>query len=225
MINLNAYNNGAIFQWSKDYLIKILTSGKDPIVKDSTLVTALQKIDRQDFVPELLKKQAYADVELEIGYGEKLNKPTVIAQMLALLKPKYGGKYLDIGTGTGYSAIVLGFIAGNEGHVYTIERVQWLWEQARQNAYKYQKITNVDFLYRDGQDGLIGKAPFDAIHIAFALKEIPNIIKNQLKPNNGILVCPTEDLNLRVIIRKGLDEFEEEIIPGFIFNSVKSGVA
>jgi len=231
MIDINALNSklvgtGMVFQWTKEYMVKVLTTGKNPIVTDPLLINALQKIDRQDFVPELLRKQAYADVELDIGYGEKLTKPTAIAQMLALLKPTYGGKYLDIGTGTGYAAIILGFVAGDQGHVYTIERVQWLWEMARDNSKKYQDVVkNVDYLYRDGIEGLLAKAPFDGIHITFALKEIPQNLLTQLKPNGGRLVVPTEDMNLKVIERKGLEEYEEEIVPGFLFDGYKEGIA
>jgi len=231
MIDINALNSklvgtGMVFQWTKEYMVKVLTTGKNPIVTDPLLINALQKIDRQDFVPELLRKQAYADVELDIGYGEKLTKPTAIAQMLALLKPTYGGKYLDIGTGTGYAAIILGFVAGDQGHVYTIERVQWLWEMARDNSKKYQDVVkNVDYLYRDGIEGLLAKAPFDGIHITFAHKEIPQNLLTQLKPNGGRLVVPTEDMNLKVIERKGLEEYEEEIVPGFLFDGYKEGIA
>src|SRR5260221_3763108 len=173
MINIHSYGTGAVFQWTREYLLKVLTTGSNPVVTDPTLINALNKIDRRDFLDDTLKPQAYNDVELSISYGEKLNKPTVIAQMLAILKPKYGGKYLDIGTGTGFSAMVMAFVAGAEGHVYTIERVQWLWEKASLYAKAYNDIHNIDFLYRDGMEGLMTYAPYDGIHIAFALEIVP----------------------------------------------------
>lgn len=224
-INFGNYGTGNVFKWDKEYLIKVLTTGKNPAVTDPLIIAAIQKIDRADFLPDLIKNQAYNDRELEIGYGEVLNKPTVIAQMIQLLQPKYGGTYLDIGTGTGYSAMILAFIAGDAGHVYTIERVQWLWEQASVNAKKYPTIGNIDFLYRDGMQGLMQKAPYDGIHIAFAMETIPQELKMQLKPNTGRLVCPTTDMNLRVIERRTVDDFEEEIVPGFIFVPGKEGLA
>ncbi|CAG1021171.1 partial Protein-L-isoaspartate O-methyltransferase, partial [Patescibacteria group bacterium] len=103
-MKIQNFGTGAVFKWTKEYLVQVLTDGANPIVTDPLLINALNKIDRKDFLPDTLKNQAYNDVELEIGYSEVLNKPTIIAQMLALLKPKYGGRYLDIGTGTGYSA-------------------------------------------------------------------------------------------------------------------------
>lgn len=224
-MKIQNFGTGAVFKWTKEYLVQVLTDGANPIVTDPLLINALNKIDRKDFLPDTLKNQAYNDVELEIGYSEVLNKPTIIAQMLALLKPKYGARYLDIGTGTGYSAMILAFVAGDEGHVYTIERVQWLWEQASTYAKKYKDINNIDFLYRDGMDGLPQKAPFDGIHIAFALESVPENLKMQLKVNGGLLVCPTTDMNLRVIQRTAIDQYEEEIVPGFIFNKGKVGLA
>ncbi len=224
MINIQNYGKGVMFQWTKEYLIQVLTSGRSPIVTDPLLINALQKVDRRDFLPDTIKNQAYSDTELEIGYGEKLNKPTVVAQMLALLKPKYGGKYLDIGTGTGYSAMVMGFVAGDEGHVYTIDRVQWLWEQAKDYAKKYTNIKNVEFLYKDGMEGLLSKAPFDGIHISFALENVPENLKMQLKPG-GRLIYPTIDMHLKVIERKDMENFEEESISGFIFDKGKEGIA
>lgn len=224
-MKINNFSAGAVFKWTKEYLIKVLTQARKPIVTDPMLVNALNRIDRKDFLPDTLKPQAYNDVELDIGYSQVLNKPTVIAQMIAVLKPKFGGRYLDIGTGTGYSAMLLAFMAGDEGHVYTMERVQWIWEQASQNSKKYPEIKNIDFLYKDGVDGLPQKAPFDGIHIAFALDTVPESLKMQLKVNGGRLVCPTTDMNLKVIERKSVDLYEEEIVPGFIFDKGALGLA
>lgn len=225
-MNTKIYGTSAIFKWNKEYLIKVLTSGNSPIVTDPIIINAFNKINREDFVADKFKPQAYSDIEIDIGYSEKLNRPTVIAQMISLLKPHYGGKYLDIGTGTGYSAAILGFIAGDEGHVYSIERVQWLWEEARQNLNKYKaEIPQIDLLFRDGIAGLPNQAPFDGIHIAFALKEIPNELKLQLKVGSGKLVCPTLDKNLKVLERNSIDQWTEEIIQGIIFDPGKIGIA
>lgn len=211
--------------WTKDYMIKVITSGQSPLVSDPIIINAFNRIDRADFVPDNVKALAYADQEIDIGYGEKLTRPTIVAEMLSAMKPKVGGKYLDVGTGTGYVAFLLATIAGSTGHVYSMERVQWLWESARENLKKYKELGNLDLLYRDGMEGLVAKAPYDGIHLAFAVTEIPEILKNQLKVNGGILIAPTEDMNLRVIERHGLDEYTEEIKPGFIFDKAKLGLA
>lgn len=225
MINTSFYGNSAVFSWTKDYLLTVLMTGKTPILTDPLLINAFKTVDRVNFVPELFQKQAYGDYELDIGYGEKLNKPTTVAQMISYLKPQFGGKYLDVGTGTGYVAAILGFCAGDNGRVYSMERVQWLWEMARENMKKVPAIKNVELLYRDGMEGLIQKAPFDGIHISFFMQEIPEQLKRQLRIGGGILVCPTPDHNLKIIERKGESDFVEEIVQGFVFDSAKVGTA
>ncbi|MDQ6984876.1 MAG: class I SAM-dependent methyltransferase [Candidatus Dojkabacteria bacterium] len=224
MINIQQYGGAGVFKWDKNYLFRVLTEGKNAPIKDSNIAAAFRQIDRINFTPERFRSDAYQDLDLEIGYGEKFTRPTVVAQMVTLLEPKLGGKYLDIGTGTGYFACLLGFIAGSEGIVYSIERVQWLWEEARKNADKYKGKMNLKFLFRDGSEGLLNQAPFDGIHISFAFEEIPNEIKMQLKIG-AKLVGPTTDYNLRVITRLEEDHFEEEITPGFMFDTGKEGVA
>lgn len=224
MINLSA-TGASLFRWSKEYLVKVLTEGKNPLVTNPHLINALLKIDRSDFVPDKFKERAYDDIEIELGYNESLSKPTTIAYMISLLNPELGKKYLDIGTGTGYSAAVLGFIAGETGHVYTIERVQWLWEKARENLARYKDLTNIDVLYRDGIGGLPNNAPFDGIHIAFGLKEIPDTLKQQLKVKGGRLVVPTEENSIRIIERTGIDSYEEELVEGIFLGGYKPGIA
>jgi protein-L-isoaspartate(D-aspartate) O-methyltransferase len=217
-------SGSAVFRWDKDYLVQLLSSGKAPIITDPVLIEAFHKIDRKDFIPQLQQKDAYSDIELDIGFGERLNRPTIIAQMIAVLGPRNGGRYLDLGTGTGYSAAIIAFTAGQTGKVFTLERVQWIWELARNNMRKYPGIKNIEFIYQDGMEGYVGKAPYDGIHVAFAIENIPEKLKMQLNTNGGKLVCPTHDNNLKVVVRKGITEFSEEIIPGFRMDRAKVGM-
>ena len=217
--------SGQVFSWTKDYLFQYLTSTKNPVLSDPKIIAAFNYVDRADFVPYEVKNKAYEDIELKIGNNEELTRPSVVARMLESLKPVKGGKYLDIGTGTGYFAVLLGFVIGEKGKVYTVERVQWLWEMARSNFSKYKDINNIYFLYRDGFLGLNEQAPFNGIHISFAMKDIPLDIKMQLDINSGKLVVPTTEMDLRIIERIGKEDFIEEIIPGFVFKEGRDGVA
>lgn len=223
IMDIQHLNTAGTFQWTHDYLFKYLTGGSRPIITNPNVIAAFRRVDRQDFLPAKLKARAYEDIELDIGYGETLTRPSVLAKMAELMKPVPGGKYLDIGTGTGYLAIILGFIAGEKGKVFTVERLQWLWEQARSNSTRYSNINNVSFLYRDGMKGLQQQAPFDAIQMSFAMDIIPEEIKMQLKGEGGRLVVPSVNSDLRVIERQG-DMFTEEIVPDFLFERGKEGV-
>ncbi|MEP7104180.1 MAG: protein-L-isoaspartate O-methyltransferase [Candidatus Dojkabacteria bacterium] len=224
-IKINPYGTANVFSWTKEYLLSVLISGKSAILTDPLLINAFRTVDRKDFVPEKTANMAYGDYEIDIGYSEKLNKPTIIAQMLSYLSPMFGGKYLDVGTGSGYTAAILGFCAGDAGKVYSIERVQWIWEMARLNLKKYPNLKNIELLYRDGSEGLIQKAPFNGIHIAFADDEIAERLKMQLSTEGGILVHPTTSNDLKIITRNDIESFEEKIVSGFIFDKLKVGVA
>lgn len=223
IINPSQLGVGHVFSWSKEYLLEYLISGKNPALQDPKLIAAFRKIDRKDFVPYEKKDSAYIDQELEIGYGEKITRPSVLAQMAELMQLKTGGKYLDIGSGTGYFGMILACAIGDEGKVISLERLQWLWEMARTNSTKYSDIRNISFLYRDGLSGFKEHAPFDGIHVAFALETVPDTLKSQLKSNGGILIMPSTNYDIRVLERNG-DEFTEEIIPGFVFDIGKEGV-
>jgi protein-L-isoaspartate(D-aspartate) O-methyltransferase len=224
IIDVGHLVKAGVFQWDRDYLFKYLTTGRDPVLTNSKIITAFRNIDRAEFLPYKLKDQAYQDIDLDIGYGENITRPSIIGEMLELLRPKTGGKYLDIGSGTGYFAMLLGFVVGPQGKVFSLDRIQWLWEQCRQNAAKYKDITNVSFLYRDGMEGLIQQAPFDGIHISFSMPQVSETLKNQLSPDRNILVMPTTNHDIRVLERNG-DDFVEEIVPGYVFKEGRAGVS
>lgn len=213
-----------VFTWSKDYLFKVLTEGKNAAIYDPKIAAAFRAIDRADFVLDKHKDLAYQDTDIDLGYGETLTRPTFIAQMMQHLAPKFGGKYLDVGSGSGYFAVLLGFIAGETGSVFSIERIGWLWEMSKSNAKLYEEeVSNIKFLYRDGIEGLLPEAPFDGIHISFAIEQIPQNIKMQLKVG-ARLVVPSTHNDLRIVERIDEENFTEEIIPGYVFEKGKEGI-
>ncbi|MCA9386553.1 class I SAM-dependent methyltransferase [Candidatus Dojkabacteria bacterium] len=224
IIDVKNLGTGKVFQWTREYLFEFLTKSRNAPLYTPTVMAAFQHLDRRDFIPNEIKDKAYEDIELEIGHNEHFTRPSTLAQVAELIKPKAGGSYLDIGTGTGYFAMILGFVAGSSGKVVTIERIQWLWELARVNSTKYKDINNVTFLYRNGIEGLPQQAPYDGIHISFAIEEPSDTLKMQLNPNGGIMVYPTTDNEIKVIERMG-DDYTEEIIPGFVFSEGKAGIA
>jgi protein-L-isoaspartate(D-aspartate) O-methyltransferase len=222
-LDIDSYGGAGIFKWTHEHLIRVLTTGEKPLVHNKRLIAALTEVKRSDFVPEELSEQAFTDHELDIGFGEKLNQPTVIAQMLELLNLKTGGKYLDVGTGSGWVAALLGVAAGDSGHVYSLERIQFLIDLARMNLARYPELDNVEVVFRDGSKGLEDFAPFDGIHISAAFAEVPETFKMQLAIG-GKAVVPTHGDEIVVVERTGKNEFKETIHPGFFFGKILEGV-
>lgn len=218
-MNSTAPNPAGLFQWTHTHLVHVLSTGRDPIVTDPLLLNAFRQIDRADFLPDKVKAhesdEIYKDRLFEIGYSEVTTNPTLVARQLQILNPRLGGVYLHLGAGTGYVSSLLGAAVGKRGHVYALERVQWLWEQARVNARKYEQLSNTEILYRNGREGLPDKSPFDGILYSYIPDVIDDSILHQLR-FGGKIVAPQEDHSLKIFERiEGEDEFIEETIFGF----------
>jgi protein-L-isoaspartate(D-aspartate) O-methyltransferase len=222
-INLDDYGGADVFRWTHEYLYEYLTSGKHKIIRQPLLKNAFNKVLREDFVPDELRSRAYEDTELDIGFGEIINKPTVVAKMLSLLKPRLGGRYLDLGTGSGWTAALLGMAVGDQGQVFSVERMQFMVDIARMNLSKYPNIKNAFVIFRDGREGLPDYAPFDGIHVAFAYKELPSEVAGQLKIG-GTLVAPKTNKELVVLERISEDEYKETLYGGYLFEEAKTGI-
>lgn len=221
--NIDAYGGSNVFSWTHSHLYTVLTSGSHPIVKNELLKNALKKIQRDDFVHEAHAGIAFQDSDVHINKGEILNKPTVVAHMLELLQLKEAGRYLDIGTGSGWLAALIGEAIGPQGTCYTMERIESIARTAALNLKKYPELRNVVVIHRDGSNGLPEYAPYDGIHCAVAFDEVPVILKKQLKLG-GKLVIPKTDNKLHLIIRISEEEYRETVHEGFFFDPIKEGV-
>lgn len=199
--------------WEK--LVKNLTD--EGYLKTPRIIEAFRKIKRADFLPERLKSEASVDEPLPIGYGQTISQPLTVAFMLELLKPEFGQKILDIGSGSGWQTALLAEIAGERGKVFGIEIIPGLAEFGKANVARYGFIKKgaAEIICSDGTKGLAAEAPFDRI-IAGAMAEIiPKAFRGQLKIG-GRLVAP-QGGSVWLIIKKGENEFEEREYPGFAF--------
>ncbi|OGY43398.1 MAG: protein-L-isoaspartate O-methyltransferase [Candidatus Buchananbacteria bacterium RIFCSPHIGHO2_01_FULL_39_14] len=196
-----------------DELIQQLIS--DGYLKTPAIIDAFYKIKRRDFLPPDLASEEAINAPLPIGHGQTISQPLTVAFMLELLKPEVGQKILDIGSGSGWTTAILAEIVGPKGKIFGIERIAELKEFGEQNTAKYN-FSNVKFFCRDGTKGLDESAPFDRILVGAAANEIPNTLKDQLKIG-GRLVIPTEQQDIRLIIREGKNKFKEIIYHGFVF--------
>lgn len=222
-INLDDYGGAEAFRWDHDYLVSFLTTGKHRIVKQPLLKNAFRNIRREDFVPRELKEFAYEDRELDIGFGEVINKPTVVAEMLSLLRPKFNGRYLEIGTGSGWVAALLSLAVGMMGEVYTVERVQFLVDIAKLNLEKYPDLQNIKVVFRDGSIGLPDYAPYDGILVSAGFEKIPESIMRQLLIG-GRMVVPTLNREIKLIERISEEEFQETTYDGYFFKEIAKEV-
>ncbi|HET8687892.1 MAG TPA: protein-L-isoaspartate O-methyltransferase [Methanosarcina sp.] len=149
---------------------------------------AMLRVPRHMFVPEYEQKAAYIDSPLEIGHGQTISAPHMVAIMCELLELSEGHKVLEIGAGSGYNAAVMGELVGKSGHVYTVERIEVLADFARENLRK-AGYKNVTVVLEDGSMGYPQCAPYDRIAVTCAAPYIPEPLLEQLKPG-GIMVIP-----------------------------------
>jgi protein-L-isoaspartate(D-aspartate) O-methyltransferase len=157
----------------------------DDAVKDERVLSAVRNVPRHAFVPDAPLRFAYADQPLPIGHGQTISQPTVVAMMTEALQLRGGERVLEIGTGSGYQAAILGRLARE---VYTIEIVPELGEEARQRLERLG-FGNVQVRIGDGYAGWPERAPFDRIILTAAPPEVPRALLDQLA-DGGILVAP-----------------------------------
>jgi protein-L-isoaspartate(D-aspartate) O-methyltransferase len=172
-----------------------------PHVKDERVLAALAAVPRDRFVPGELAGEAWDNIPLPIGSGQTISQPLVVARMCELLELQPSDRVLDVGTGSGYHAALLGRLAG---HVWSIERHAALSRQAAANL-RAAGVANVTLVVGDGARGLPEEAPFDAVNVAAAAwAEIPAALEEQLGPG-GRLVAPVEDGDQRLCFVRRTD--------------------
>lgn len=154
-------------------------------VRDPRLLAAMGKVPREEFVAQEDLANAYGDYPLPIGAGQTVSQPYIVAAMVAALELRPTDRVLEVGTGTGYEAAILGELAAE---VWTIERHQELAMKAREILARLGYV-NVHVVVGDGSVGLPPHAPFDKILVAAAAPKIPESLVAQLA-DGGRLVVP-----------------------------------
>ncbi|NYS60492.1 protein-L-isoaspartate(D-aspartate) O-methyltransferase [Vreelandella salicampi] len=178
-------------------------------IASTVVLNAMGKVPREAFLPPDMRDFAYEDAPQPINEHQSISQPYIVAHMVDALQLTGGGRLLEVGTGSGYAAAVLGEI-GEE--VVTLERYQTLADSAHQ-VLQVLGYDNVEVIHTDGTLGWSEKAPYDAIVVAAGGPEVPESLKQQLAVG-GRLVIPvgptqTEQALIRVT-RVSVDEFHEE---------------
>jgi protein-L-isoaspartate(D-aspartate) O-methyltransferase len=152
---------------------------------DPRVLDAMATVPRHELVPDELRSMAYENRPLPIGHGQTISQPYIVAIMTDLLKFEPGQRALEIGTGSGYQAAILGELGGE---VYTIEIIEELGEQARRSLERLG-YSNIEVRIGDGYYGWEEQAPFDAIVVTAAASHVPPPLIKQLK-NGGRMIIP-----------------------------------
>jgi len=169
-------------------------------IRDERVLRACREIPREEFVPLELRISSCQDEPVHIGYGQTISQPYMTALMVELLDLKGTETVLDVGSGSGYHAAVLGALAK---HVYSIEIIPALAALARHNLEKTGRAGNVTVIAGDGSQGYPDAAPYDAISVAAGAPENPYKLLEQLR-DPGRMVIPVGSLGdqeLRVIVK------------------------
>ena len=154
-------------------------------IRDERVLAAMGKVPRENFVAPEFGREAYADGPLPIGAGQTVSQPYMVATMVEALEVQPADRVLEVGTGTGYEAAVLGEIAAE---VWSIERHQELADKA-QAILAEMGYRNVHVICGDGSLGLPQHAPFDKILVAAGAPQAPPSLIAQLA-EGGRLVVP-----------------------------------
>jgi protein-L-isoaspartate(D-aspartate) O-methyltransferase len=188
---------GVTSQRARDRLAAIL---KESGIRDQRVIDVIRNTPRHHFIDQALHSRAYENTALPIGHVQSITQPWVVARMtVALLEHFDGGmpqKVLEIGTGSGYQAVVLSALVGQ---VFTVERIEELLRQARRR-FRQLGLANVRSRHDDGKLGWPDEAPFDAIILTAAGDAVPSQILDQLSPS-GVLVAPVGSPSHQVLLR------------------------
>ena len=176
--------------------IRLILELRESGIVDSKVLSAIEKIPRENFIPDNFRNQAYENIALPIGENQTISQPFVVAKMTQLLDLNKSHKVLEIGTGSGYQCAILSLLCRR---VYSIERIKSLLTNAEKNFFKL-KLSNIVTKYADGNLGWKEQIPFDRIIFTAATKNISEIFFNHIN-EGGIIVCPVIDKEKQILIK------------------------
>ena len=181
-------------------------------IHDERVLAAMAKVPREEFVPQNMRAQSYADSALPIGHDQTISQPFIVAYMTEQLRLQPTDRVLEIGTGSGYQAAVLAELAKD---VYTIEIVEPLAKDASARLAQLG-YNNAHVKIGDGYQGWPEVAPFDAIIVTCAPDKVPEPLAQQLK-EGGRMIIPVGsgmmDQQLYLLEKKDGELAQRAILP------------
>ncbi len=200
MINSNTQSH---YESARQQMVKEQLKARG--IDDPGILAAIEDVKRHLFVPGKYKDNAYEDRPLPIGEGQTISQPYIVAYMTEVINPKPSDKILEVGTGSGYQAAVLAKLCDS---VYTIEIVPSLGHNAKKTLDQLG-YDNIKIKIGDGYQGWQEYAPYDAIIVTCAPKDIPSAIKKQLAEGGKMIIPVGEAFNQQLVI---LHKKEDELI-------------
>jgi protein-L-isoaspartate(D-aspartate) O-methyltransferase len=184
-------------------------------IEDDRVISAMLKVPRHLFIPPKYRHYAYSDSPVPIGHGQTISQPYIVALMSEELELKSTDRVLEIGTGSGYQAAILGEIVDE---VYTVEIIEELGRTAEER-FKTLGYDNIKVRIGDGYEGWPEYKPFDRIIVTCAPTDIPQPLVDQLR-EGGIMVIPVGRAGLQYLYRvkkyMGMAETEKIIPVSFV---------
>lgn len=193
---------------------RLVTALQQHGINHPAVLAAFEEVPRHRFVPEAVRRRAYEDTALPIGYGQTISQPSIHALYLQTLQLTPSDKVLEVGTGSGFQTALLARLADR---VYSMERVAELTARARLILDELG-ATNVALMTGDGTVGWSRYAPYDAILVGAGAPTAPPALLDQLAPD-GKLLIPLGDRNGQnlTLFRRIGEGYETEEIIGCIF--------
>ena len=201
--------------------IRLILELRENGIVDSNVLSAIEKVPREIFIPDNFRNQAYENIALPIGNEQTISQPFIVALMTEKLELNKKHKVLELGTGSGYQCSILSMLSRR---VYTIERIKSLLVNA-ENNFKKLRLTNIVTKHDDGNNGWLEQIPFDRIIFTAATKVISDEIFDHIN-DNGIIIAPIIKGN-KQILKKFLkidNKIVEEDITNVLFVPNLKGV-
>jgi protein-L-isoaspartate(D-aspartate) O-methyltransferase len=192
-------------------------------VMDQRIMEALEKTQREPFVPRPFADSAWDDIELPIDCGQNLTRPVVVGVMIQALDPQRESTVLEVGCGSGYSAAVLSRLARR---VYTMDRYRTLVDRAR-IALDQLGIERVELRHADGLNGWPEAAPFDRLLLMGSVTEVSPVLAAQVAVG-GIVVAPIDGGPVQIImklVKQADGTFSQTPVMRSAFTPLQPGVA